>query len=320
VATQRELEELIELLHRETVTAYESTLERARAVRAEIAERAARQEMETRRVLSDGGVDLDRLDGLKDENAAALEELLQRETPHLAERPPDSTDVERLLYRDLLGRGLHWQTNSVFQSTLVGRKDQFLDATPGKGGNPWVRPHDPSRIRIRAHDSGSGWGCWAKPYVTGQDASVTFWFPFVPDITGLWYIAAFVSLHGYRILESNGAFLSCDNSSAKLEAVIDVYQYYWTGRKKYVLFDIDEGEIHDRKRIDEWRVFEDYVALAAGDWSVAMVEIDLYTDAKARGNYSEINFADGTANYIEPYVMGANYVQPHPGGHSPPNR
>jgi hypothetical protein len=305
VASRNELEQLIRRLHLDLAEGYEDRLERQRVVRDERAARARSNEEETRDILSAAGVDLGRVDALREEDGEALDELLRRERPRLADRPPVANAAERALRRDLLMRGPRSQVVSVYGATLLGRDAAFVEGNPGEHGNPWVLPWNPGRVKIKAYDSGYGWGCWAQPRRPDQDASTTFWFPFVPDQTGWWHLLAIIWLHGYRILHANGAFLSCDNSSAKLDIVVDVYQYYWNGRKHFTQFDIDQGDIHDIERIDIGGLFDYRVALGAGDWAVVMVQVDLYATASGRGSYSMINFADGTANYIEPEIVSA---------------
>jgi hypothetical protein len=85
-----------------------------------------------------------------------------------------------------------------------------------------------------------------------------------------------------------------------METVVDVYQYYWNGAKHYPMIDINSEHISEAQRYDSPKPpFEYQLGLGAADLVIAKVTINLHAFAQGGGSYSEINFNEGTANYIQ---------------------
>ena len=305
----KDVEHLLRKLHDDAVSDYEVRLARGRRLQDLTANRSDRRRAELIAILGNE-VDIDRLDAVRDDDERALAEHMTEERNRIAE-PPNHDDARRRNLRaGVLDAHQGLRRVPVAAATLLARDKASLEGNPGERGNPWVFPWNPGRVKVFAMDQGHGWGCAAAAATGIENASVTFWFPFVPDVTGWWYLDTFVTLHGYRLLQSNGGWFTCNNSSARLAITMDVFQYgHRISRRSWAEFNIDQGEIHEAERVDIYGQYDCRTALGGGDWVVVGLRVDLQTNARGHHSLSEINFSDGVANYIEPEMVAGSPVR-----------
>jgi len=292
-------------LQEEVIHAYEEKLKRDREKRERSLKQLQQREKQIREIMQASQLDLERLDRLVQEDEASLLDFLRDVRPALVDHPSYGMEDAKKIALSSRLQSPNRKIASVYAATLIASSSANLEGNPGERSNPWVLPYNPGQVKIQGSETGNGWGCWAQPYVPTEDAAAVFWFPFVPDQTGWWYLNALVTSHGFYILRANDEWWNCKDSAAHVEAVVDVYQYYWNGQKRFPILDIDQGNINDSERIDEYGEYDYQVALGAGDLTWVMVMLSLHTFARGGGSYSEVNFSDGVANYIEPLIVVA---------------
>lgn len=291
----------------QVINAYEEELKRRRRQREHIAALRKRRREEEREILA-SLLDRERLDRLVQENEAASLDFLREVRPSFVQRP--SLRAEEVK-RHALFSGLQLpnrKTVPVYAATLLADDAASLEGNPGEHGNPWVLPENPGRIRIRAVDQGTGWSCEASGYdPTKTNAIAVVWFVFIPDTTAKWDLLAVIDFHGFYLAVADDSWWNCDNSSVRVEVIMDVYQYYWHGDKLFTLLNIDEGNIAVASSLDDTPRLEYFADLRAGDMAWVKVTLNLHVSARGGGSISEVDFASGVANYIEPVVLIAFY-------------
>jgi hypothetical protein len=176
----------------------------------------------------------------------------------------------------------------------------------GESGNPWILPYNPEEINILQNSEGSGWGCWAE----GKPLPVRWnvWFNFVPDETSVWDLIALFGFHGFYILKAHDGLFTCKEAEVFTEVKMNVYQYFWHGWKNFNLIDKDDDNIELTKFYDSGQLFDYTTNLKAGDSTWVLVQVSVRAYASGGGSYAEINFSDGAANYIKPFLLAAGAV------------
>jgi hypothetical protein len=293
-------------LHDDAIADYDARLDRAQRAQALTPDREQRMRAELADFLGHP-VDVHQFSVTHDDDQSNVEAYMAQERARVAE-PIDKGGAERRALRAaLVDAQSTVRRVPVAAATLLARDHAYLEGNPGEQGNPWVFPYDPTRAKLFAENSGHGWGCSATAYSAIQDASATFWYPFVPDRTGWWYLFPLANIHGFRVSRADGRLFSCNNSSARVVVTMDIYQYdYRAAHRQWTEVDIDEGEIHDAQRIDiygGWGQWDCQTQLGAGDWAVIGLRFDLHTRARGHNSFSELNFRDGQANSLDPVIV-----------------
>jgi hypothetical protein len=289
-------------LHQETVNSYEENVKRQR----ELHQRwnAGRQEHEEDQLKTLRAFVPD-LDRLKTCDETVLNECMNEVRPSLMERPNQSaTDAKRFA----LHPGMQVpsaRTVPVYAASLLAGDHATLEGVEGERGNPWVLPWNPGQIKIKDIRQDGSWGLcgWARPYVPPVIADV--WFAFIPDTTAMWHFLALFNFHGFYFLQANKSFWNCKYSRATVDADLNVYQYFWNGDKKFPLLDVESENGVKFGSYEEPLQFDYQVALKADPqyYAFAKVRITINADAYGAGSFSEINFAEGAANFIDPLVL-----------------
>lgn len=242
-----------------------------------------------------------------------MEEYLDSIRPALINRRPlNHLDAKRHAFQNSFEiPGL--KKSAVYATSLVAGDPSELADVEGEHGNPSVMLWTPGRIqkgfslKLR-DDSHVGW-CGGIPTFVFPKAAFVY-FTFVPNKTDIWHLNALINFHGfYRLTLSYNAAL-CRFAEVKLDVSMNVYQYFWLGAQTYHL--INERQQHLGRGnyqyvlYDDYPNFLDYTApLKADDKNFVLVQVIITISAGVYGfgSYAEINFEDGSANYIEPVTL-----------------
>jgi hypothetical protein len=123
----------------------------------------------------------------------------------------------------------------------------------------------------------------------------------------MWNFNAIFAFSGFYLLNAHRGFLLCRDSRIRVDAKMNVYQYFWFGEKKFQLLDIDSDSGFKFGTYDELQFF-DYKAFLRADqqnYAFVAVTITIEADSYGNGSWSEINFKDGDANFISPLLLTA---------------
>ncbi len=303
----QEIEQQFRELNEGIVKEYEDELRDLKEQQERRRKKLQEDEKEVRDILRDSRIDVDRLEELEHKGANDLKEYLKDVRPKLIDRPTrlPMDFKERSVYASISSQAGSTLV-SPYGASLLAPKKSLIKQVEGETGNPWILPFNPEEINILDISEGSGWGCWA----TGKAPPVKYnvWFNFVPDETSMWDLITIFGFHGFYILKAHDRFNNCKSAEVLTEVKMNVYQYFWHGWKNFKLIDKDDDNIELTKFYDSGHLFDYTTNLKAGDSTWVLVQVSVQASANGGGSYAEINFSDGTANYIKPFLLAAGAV------------
>jgi hypothetical protein len=265
-----------------------------------------------REFLQSSGVDVSSLDRnlAKDVRTQAKErqEFLDEARPAVLSRPSHrAADTRSAAGRSAVLAEAGHLVLPPFGSSIFGSGPIVAAPpwTPGSGeiDSGWIFPDDPSNIRI-AQSSQNDVACFVA--VGGKpDPQFSVSFAFVPATTASYGMTAILAFHGFYVLRSDDSWWNCRHAEVKLTARMNVNQYVDIGWQDFpALVDRNESNDEEVTTYDRTKFF-DYtpVVLKAGDPVVVTVNGTVHAFARGSGAFAELNFNDGTANYIQPLFL-----------------
>jgi hypothetical protein len=247
---------------------------------------------------------------------AEVKAFLEEYRPKSANRPSAGVDVSKdaAIRSGVLAQSGHMVLPVFVSSIFTADKKQF-DGVVGIGPNKWtdgainsgwVFPDDPSRIRIRdsEHDESL---CWPNHYFPPPEFATHF--TFVPASTGTYEMTAVLGFHGFYVLVSDDSWWNCRFAYVRLTAQMNVHQYVDSGWKDFPpLLQVEKQNAQEVDNFDRTFFLDYTAALRVGDPVVVTVKGVVEAFSHGGGTYAELNFADGTANYIEPLLLSVQQV------------
>jgi hypothetical protein len=198
--------------------------------------------------------------------------------------------------------------SSIFAGDVAGFKDVGgLDFTGGAINSGWVFPDDPSNIRIKDTRHYPNALCWDNR----QDAPPEFavHFGFVPASNSTYEMTAVLAFHGFYVLRCDDSWWNCRDSSVKLTAQMNVHQYSDAGWKSFpALLDVEKDNVEETVRYDHTHFLDYTTGLSAGDPVIVTVKGVVLASAHGGGAYAELNFAEGSSNYVQPLFLSVQQV------------
>ncbi len=187
----------------------------------------------------------------------------------------------------------------------------MIEDIEGERGNPWVRPHNPSRMNLSDSDSGAGtgWGCGAHGGLPSTRAFVLYRFN--PNRSGTWHVMPRIDFAGFYRYHANDKIYNCKSVSVRLDVDVRARQYgNWHSQiANYRIFKKGGSNVNNYGMEDNAYGFPMIEHLRADPcWIAARITLD--ADARGNGSWAEINFKSGSANYINPWHMAAKYLHP----------
>jgi len=161
---------------------------------------------------------------------------------------------------------------------------------------------DAGNLKIEADDTGSGTGWWATagPPPVPHDVIFTF----IPAETTTYDLTAIFAFHGFYVLVADDGFFTHKSAEVSLDFAMNVNQYIDLGWKTFPRpIDASGDNINEFESYDRTLFFDYSAPLRAGDPVVVTARITLDAAAAGSGSHAEINFQDGTANYIQPLFL-----------------
>lgn len=303
----QEIEQEFRELNEGIVKEYEDELYDLKKQQERRRKKLQEDEKEVRDILRDSRIDVDRLEELEHKEENDLKEYLKDVRPKLIDRPTRSPMdfKERSVYASISSQACSTIV-SPYGASLLAPKKSLIKHVEGETGNPWILPYNPEEINILDISEGSGWGCWAVG--AAPPVKYNVWFNFVPDETSMWDLITIFGFHGFYILTAHDGLFNCKSAKVLAEVKMNVYQYFWHGWKNFKLIDKHDDNIELTKFYDSGHLFDYTTTLKAGDSTWVLVEVSLDAFGSGSGSYAEINFSDGAANYIKPFLLAAGAV------------
>ena len=153
---------------------------------------------------------------------------------------------------------------------------------------------------------------WAKGGGSGLFGSgaasntqwVEFGFWFRPSVSRVYSIVPTNVFRGYYIVKADDSWYDSKEARASVNIWINVNQYNWKGWSTHNVMNVGGDNINSNSRLDTNRSNYHSALLGGGDWAFIRVVVQMYVYARGGGSYAELNFAAGTANYLQcPYCV-----------------
>jgi hypothetical protein len=283
---------------------YESRVARWREARDSELEENRKRQREIEETLTNCGININPLKALEDAEEQKLEDFIKKVRSPLIENEPKTEQRTR----EHLLRSTFYSRSGFTQASLIGA-DLFvpdmkhLKGIQGVLGNPSVWLQDKVLFKdLSAISTGDGWGCWASGHVPYAHELV--WsYVWVPPKTGNYKIVAQIDYHGFYIIRADDRWYNCKKASLNAYTDIEAIQYFPKGKIEHRIIDLEDDNISQSGFVSGSKVwsFTDYFGGGDPVWFV----IGFYIDVNARGggSYSELNFANGNANYIRAPIV-----------------
>jgi len=291
-----------------------------------LADRAAKTQKEQakrrRDLMAAIGADLKKLDAALEKQNRALEQdlkaFLEEFRPKAIDRPSGpSTFKDAAIRSAVLAESGH-MVLPVFASTIFTADQAYFNKLSGikewdggAGGinSGWVFPDDPTKLFAKdvAHDP-AAWCGFNWMHHVPQERAVHF--AFIPATTATYEMTAVIAFHGFYILRVDDDILTCKDAIVNLDVQMNVHQYADSGWKDFPLLYIDKQNADEITSYDRTHFLDYTTGLRAGDPVVVTAKITVEALADGGGAYSELNFQDGTANYILPLFLSVLQVNP----------
>jgi hypothetical protein len=296
MSTQDAPDQLIAHLIHGRAKAYAGALEKFEAQKARQAKSNEAFGKGQIKYLSSIGVKVNELKREQAKEAQALAAYLAEVRPPFLARPGFQADdgKDRALLATRFPAGAVWvPPYGVF-------------APPGQGSSAitsgWVFS-DASYLRIKDQVTGSGWTpAWdavAVPPPIPHDVLFTF----IPAETGSYNLNAVFAFHGFYVLKANSGFLENAFAEVSIDLQLGAYQYVDQWQSFPSPLDISKSNTDEFDSYDRTLFFDSTVPLRQGDPVVVTARIAIQAVANDGGSYAEINFFDGSANYIQPLFL-----------------
>jgi hypothetical protein len=278
-----------------------------------------KQEREKRRrdFMASIGTDLKKFDaGIEGESRtqeAALAAFLKESRSKSAERLAQGAAVSKdaAIRSEVLAASgqmvLPVYASSIFAAdkSLVADVGS-LEWIDGPINSGWVFVDDPTKIHRKDWQHYPNAMC----YDNRQDLPPEFTahFTFVPASTATYEMTAVVAFHGFYLLRCEDSWWNCRDSGVRLKAQVYVNQYIDTAWHDFSLLDVEKDNADEVTSYDRTHFLDCTTGLRAGDPVVVTVHGVVEAYAHGAGAYAELNFSDGTANYIQPLFVSVQQV------------
>ena len=200
----------------------------------------------------------------------------------------------------------------VYASSIFSADKSYLSSisgenfTEGQLNSGWVFPDDPTKIHIKDTMHYPNALCWENRLDSPPEFGAHF--TFTPASTGNFEMTAVMAFHGFYMLRCNDSWWNCRNAGVRLKLQLQVHQYIDKPAKDFPIFDIENDNVDEIKNYDRTHFIYDTASLRAGDPVIVTVKGVVEAYAHGGGAYSELNFSDGTSNYIEPVLLSVRKV------------
>jgi hypothetical protein len=304
-------------LHTARFNEFEQELLRRNAQGDRDVEVQKRREQRRREFVSSIGIDLDKFTAAADEEnrsqEAELEKFLQEFRPQVADRRPARAagSQDAAIRSGVLAEAGYMVLPPFASSIMTSDTGLFADVdglewTSGAINSGWVFPDDPSNIRIKDSRHYPNALCWDNR--TDMPPEFAVHFGFVPASTATYEMTAVLAFHGFYVLRCDDSWWNCRDSEVTLTVQMNVHQYTDSGWHDFPVLDVEKDNTDEVTSYDRTHFFDYTAGLRGGDPVVVTVKGVVHASAHGGGAYAELNFADGTANYIQPLFLSVLQV------------
>lgn len=167
----------------------------------------------------------------------------------------------------------------------------------GSDGSVYWEGYNPGNLNVFTRASGSGSGI-AGTGAGSFTAYIDWWFVFRPDTNRFYAFNCYVPYHGFYIVRADDAWYNSKEAKARIDLNTVAYQYNYKPGANTNVLDIRNDNINVNDRFDGWRYAYYSTLLGGGDNAYLRITSSYHVYARGGGSYSELNFSEGSANYM----------------------
>jgi hypothetical protein len=228
------------------------------------------------------------LDSASRESAEASTSNIDSVKARLIESAP-STKNETAVHPGLAG-------GRLIAPSSLGWFQPYYGTLHWSDGTVIWQGYNPGNITVWDSASGSGPG-WFGTGAASATIFMDWWFYYTAPQDQNYNNTIYVPFHGFYILHADDGFWTSYEASASINLAATGYQYNYKPTATTNVFSMDSQNINVNDRFDGWRTMY-YSDLLGADTAYLLVSASFYVYARGDGSYAELNFADGTANYL----------------------
>ena len=186
--------------------------------------------------------------------------------------------------------------NRLAAAAGLGWFKPYYGTLHGSNGTVYWQGYNPGNIDLSDSASGAGSGLFG----TGAGSFTMYmdwWFTYNAPQNRNYAHTIWVPFDGFYILYADDGFWDSKEAHARIDLSAVGYQYNYKATGSTNVFDIDSQNINVNDRFDGWRTMY-YSDLLGADTAYLRVTASFYVYARGGGSTAQLNFSDGTANYI----------------------
>lgn len=166
----------------------------------------------------------------------------------------------------------------------------------GSDGSVYWSGYNPGNINLWDSVSGGGPG-WFGTGAGSFTVYMDWWFTYVPRENRNYSQTIYVPFHGFYIVRADDGFWDSKQAHARIDLSAVGYQYNYKATGSTNVLDINSQNIDVNDRFDGWRTMY-YSDLLGADRAYLRVTASFYVYARGGGSTAQLNFSDGSANYM----------------------
>jgi len=197
--------------------------------------------------------------------------------------PAESTSVQAIF-------------GNVTSAAAVGWLTPYYGTVHGSDGTVYWQGYNPGNIDASCFANGSGSGLFG----TGAGSFtvyVDWWFSFTAPQNRNYSHTIQVPFNGFYIVRADDGWFDSKEARVNISLTSRGYQYNYKPAVTNNVLSVGNDNINVNDRFDGWRTMY-YSDLLGADRAYLLVTAALYVYARGGGSTAQLNFADGSANYL----------------------
>jgi hypothetical protein len=305
MSTPDRLEQQFRDIRRQQIADYQEKISADKRQQGRLQKTANERQQWQQEILRKIGLNLEQLEPEQTKQQEELKSYLEQMKPSVILRPSaQARDTKAYaVLAESHGKAAHLVL-PPYASTLFSADAGVFEGVDGEGEitNGWVSPSSSSHIKFETHWSGAG--SFAPPEAWSTPLQYSVYFTFTPAKTASYSMTAVLAFHAFYILRADDGLFTSKFAKVFLSVVMNVHQYVDIGSKSFpALIDEEHDNADEVITFDRTSFFDYTTILKEGDPVTVTVTVLPRVQAYGWGSYSELNFKDGIANYIQPLFL-----------------
>lgn len=186
--------------------------------------------------------------------------------------------------------------NQLVALSALGWFTPYYGTLHGSDGSVYWQGYNPGNIDLSDYANGSGsglFGTGAASFTVYMD----WWFTYRAPENRNYSNTIWVPFNGFYIVRADDGVFTSKEAHVRIDLSAVGYQYNYKASASTNVLDISSQNIDVNDRFDGWRTMY-YADLLGADQAYLLVTASFYVYARGGGSTAQLNFSDGSANYI----------------------